>query len=129
MTICRLLECIHNDRENDPRCTLSDIEVDLKKQCMRFKTDFPYLTEQFRNRHVITSRHIAAQSFENMVHFYEKKLRRIMRGGLPSKVLAQSERDTLRNHEILEMNGRCLEVSSQAMAILEANTRERMEEG
>ncbi len=50
MTICHLLECIYNDRENDPHCTLSEIEIDTKKQCTNFKTDFIYLTEQFRDR-------------------------------------------------------------------------------
>ncbi len=129
MTICRLLECINNDRLNDPRCTLSEIEVDTRKQCMNFKTDFTYLTEQFRNRHVVTSRHLEARSFENLVHFYEKKLRLIMRGGLPSRILVRSERDTLRNYEILKMNGRCLEISSQALAILESNALEGAAEG
>lgn len=52
MTICKLLECINNDRLNDPRCTLEqETELNDKGQCLIFKTDYPYLTEQFRERH------------------------------------------------------------------------------
>ena len=93
-----------------------------------FKTDYPYLTEQFRERHGITCKHIEAQSFENLVLFHATKLRRIMRGGKASKVLVMSERDTLRREEIIQRNGRFLEVSSRARAILEANERGRVEE-
>ena len=122
MTICHLLECVHNDRGNDPRCTLErETELNDRGQCLMFKTDYSYLTEQFRERHGFTSRHIAAQSYENLVLFYATKLRRIMRGGTASKLLVASERDTLRRVEIIKRNGRFLEVSPRAQAILEAN--------
>jgi len=120
MTVCQVLECIHNSREEKAVC-LDEAEISSKGQCLRFKTDFSYLTEQFRNRHMVTARHIEAQSFENLVLMHEKKLRIIMRGGIPTKLLVRSERDTLRNYGILERNGRLLEVTARAEAILESN--------
>ncbi|GAI21856.1 unnamed protein product [marine sediment metagenome] len=61
MTVCRLLECVHNDRENDPRCTLErETEINDKGKCSMFKPDSLYLKEQFRERHGFTSRHIEA---------------------------------------------------------------------
>lgn len=122
MTVCRLLECVHNDRGNDPRCTLErETELNDRGQCLMFKTDYSYLTEQFRERHGFTSRHIEAQSYENLVLFHAKKLHRIIRGGTASKVLVMNERDTLRREGIIQRNDRFLEVSPRAQAILEAN--------
>jgi len=129
MTIGRLVECVYNDRGNDPRCTLErETELNDKGQCPMFKTDYPYLTEQFRERHGFTSGHIEAQSYENLVLLHATKLRRIMRGGTASKVLTMSERDTLRREGIIQRNGRFLEVSPRAQAILEVNAHERAEE-
>lgn len=128
MTICRLLECVNNDRLNDPCCTLAEIEISDKGQCLMFKTDYSYLTEQFRERHGVTSKHIEAQSYENLVLIHAMKLRRIIRGGTASNLLVMSERDTLRREGIIQRNGRFLEVSPRAQAILEANAHERAEE-
>ena len=120
MTVCQVLECIFNSREEKAVC-LDEAEISSKGQCLRFKTDFPYMTEQFRNRHVVSARHIVAQSFENLVLMHEKKLRLIMRGRISSKIFVRSERDTLRNYGILERNGRLLEVTPRAQGILESN--------
>jgi len=127
MTICRLLECVNNDRLNDPCCTLAEIEISDKGQCLMFKTDYPYLTEQFRERYGFTSKHIEAQSYENLVLFHATKLRRIIRGVTASKVLVMSERDTFRREGIIQRNGRFLEVSPRAQAILKTNARELVE--
>lgn len=51
MTVCRLLDCIHNDRGNDPRCTLErETELNDEGQCLNFKTDYEYLRTQFHAR-------------------------------------------------------------------------------
>ena len=86
-----------------------------------FKTDYPYLTEQFRERHGVTSKNIAAQSYENLALIHVTKLRRIMRGETASKLLTIRERKTLRREGIIQRKGRFLEVSPRAQAILEAN--------
>ena len=125
MTICRLLECVNNDRLNDPCCTLSEIEISDMGHCLMFKTDYPYLKEQFRKRHGNTSENIEAQSYENLTLIHAAKLRRVMRGGTASKLLTIRERNTLRREEVIQRNGRFLEVSPRAQAILEANERGR----
>ena len=121
MTVCHLVEGVHNDRLDETHCTLPEVEIDIRKQCTSFKTDFEFLTTQFRDRHLVTARHLEAQSFENLVLMHEKKLRLIMRGGIPSKLLVQSERDTLRNYGVIERNGKLLEVTPRAQGILESN--------
>lgn len=51
MTICRLLECIHNDRENDPLCGFDrPVEIGENGMCSYFEPDYEYRREQGRQR-------------------------------------------------------------------------------
>ena len=62
------------------------------------------------------------QNFDNLVNYYEKELRRILRGVSVSKILSKSERGTLLRYGVLIRKGRGLHVqwmvSKQALDIL-----------
>ena len=71
------------------------------------------------------------QNFENLVNYYGKELRRILRGVSVSKILSNSERGTLLRSGVLIRKGRGTHVqwivSKQAIDILSEkieNTRE-----
>jgi len=50
LTVCHLLECVNNNRKDDPHCVLTEIEVDTKKQCLNFIVDSKYRQAQGRER-------------------------------------------------------------------------------
>ena len=120
MTVCHLLECVHNDRGNQPQCQ-DEPEISNQGSCLRFKTDHDYLRAQFRQRHGWGPKWIEMRNFENMVTHNASSLRRILRGETATKVLTGRMREILHTREILVKEGRFLEVSPRAMAILEAN--------
>lgn len=129
MTVCHLLECIYNDRGNDPRCTLErETELNDKGQCLNFKTDYEYLRTQFHESLNLSIETIKALSYENLVLSHTSELKRIMRGETATRVLTHYKRGMLQNREILKRNGRYLEVSSRAISILEAKRGRDIEE-
>ena len=50
MTVCPVLECCNNDRQDMPRCKLAEIEVDDTCRCLSFEADHSYLRNDFRER-------------------------------------------------------------------------------
>jgi hypothetical protein len=51
MTICKLLECKHNNRQDISLCSLDrPIEIDEHGRCPFFEVDYDYLMAQGRER-------------------------------------------------------------------------------
>ena len=51
MTVCRLLECKHNERHNDPLCGYDrPVEIGKNGMCSYFEPDYAYRREQGRQR-------------------------------------------------------------------------------
>ena len=51
MTVCRLLECKHNERHNDPLCGFNrPVERGTNGMCSFFEPDYEYRREQGRQR-------------------------------------------------------------------------------
>ena len=50
MTVCPVLECCNNNREDIPRCKLEEIGLDDKCQCLNFEADHVWLRQDFRER-------------------------------------------------------------------------------
>lgn len=51
MTICQVLDCIHNNRQDQPECKLSEIKINDRCRCISFEMDHEYDKQQFRERH------------------------------------------------------------------------------
>ena len=49
MTICPVLECIHNI-QTTLKCKLDEIEVNDSRRCVNFQADNQWLQQQFRER-------------------------------------------------------------------------------
>jgi len=54
MTICQVLDCIHNSRGESPECKLAKIEINDRCLCISFEMDHEYDRQQFRERHGYT---------------------------------------------------------------------------
>lgn len=50
MTVCPVLECCNNDRQDMPRCKLEEIELDERGRCIPFEADHGWLRQDFRER-------------------------------------------------------------------------------